>query len=110
MSLAEGIEKVLKNQEDQIKIEVLDSGMSMGRIIGSAKRIRKESKKVVEYTDSLSKDEEALFSNDYYLAGLILQKKSIDKMITAHIDKVVEGYRAEQRADEVEKAEIKEVA
>ncbi|KYC53845.1 MAG: hypothetical protein AMQ22_00044 [Candidatus Methanofastidiosum methylothiophilum] len=93
MSLIDGI---LKKEAD-IKEAIDVSGISLARLIGSAKKIRSENKKVVTYTDKLSTEEATLFKNDYYLAGLVLEKKALDKQITEHIDRVVSLFRHQQQ-------------
>lgn len=99
MSLEDSLKEGILKTEEDIKEAIKSSGLSLGKIIGTAKRIRSEDKKVVTYTDSLSTEEAALFKNDYYLAGLVLEKKALDKQIIEHIDRVVSLFRHQQQLE-----------
>ena len=102
MSIEDGIKKELENRDEIIKQEIENSGNTLGGLIGKAKRIRKEAKKIITYTDILNKEELALFNEDYYLAGLILEKNRLDKEITEHIDKTIALFRSAKQSMAVE--------
>ena len=96
-----------KIKEDVIKQldlnkALYESGLSLGAILGKAKRTWGDSKKVVEYTDKLSRDEQKIFNEDTYLAGLVLEKIRIDKEIIEHVDKTVQAYRLQLIKNEIE--------
>lgn len=101
--IKDGLVKEFESKEEEIKAEIASSGLSLGYLIGSAKRTRGDDKKVITYTDKLSKEEQALFNDDYYLAGLVLKKKQIDKEIVGHMDKTVALHRARKPENPVDK-------
>ena len=98
--MAEKAESVKK--ELDLKKQLDESGLSLGAILGKAKRTWGDSKKVVEYTDKLSRDEQKIFNEDTYLAGLVLKKIQIDKEIIEHVDKTVQAYRLQVIKNEIE--------
>ncbi len=87
---------------EEIKKALDESGLSLGSILGKAKRTWGDSKKVVEYTDKLSRNEQKLFNDDTYLASLVLEKIRLDKEIVEHIDKTVQAYRLQVIKNEIE--------
>lgn len=101
--LEDGLKKEFRSRIEQVKEEIERGDVTLGYLIGSAKRIRRDDKKIVTYRDDLSKKEADLFKEDYYLAGLILEKKKIDRQITEHIDKTVILFREKQHRLEIEK-------
>jgi hypothetical protein len=99
----------LNNEE--IKKELDGSGLSLVAVLGKAKRTWGDSKKVIEYTDKLSRDEQKIFAEDTYLAGLVLEKIRIDSEIVEHIDKTVQNYRLQMIKNDIEeKKEAEEMA
>ena len=96
---------------EEIKKELDGSGLSLVAVLGKAKRTWGDSKKVIEYTDKLSRDEQKIFAEDTYLAGLVLEKIRIDSEIVEHIDKTVQNYRLQMIKNDIEeKKEAEEMA
>ena len=62
----------------------------------------------MEYTDKLSSDEQKIFNEDTYLAGLVLKKIQIDKEIIEHVDKTVQAYRLQVIKNEIEEKKAEE--
>ena len=87
---------------EEIKKELDGSGLSLVAVLGKAKRTWGDSKKVIEYTDKLSRDEQKIFADDTYLAGLVLEKIRIDTEIIEHIDKTVQNFRLQMIKNEIE--------
>lgn len=79
---------------EEIVKELLKSNkLSLGQAVGKAKRIWSASKKVTTYTDGLTNEEQNLFSDDYYLAGLVMEKSLVDERIKEHIEETVTAFR-----------------
>ena len=87
-------------ENEEIKKALDGSGLTLGAILGKAKRTWGDSKKVIEYTDKLSRDEQKIFNDDTYLASLVLEKIRLDKEIVEHIDKNVQKYRQQMIKNE----------
>ena len=87
---------------EEIKKALDGSGLTLGAVLGKAKRTWGDSKKVVEYTDKLSRDEQKIFAEDTYLAGLVLEKIRIDSEIVEHIDKTVQNFRLQMIKNDIE--------
>jgi hypothetical protein len=69
-----------------------------GVLIGLAKRKWKDSKRVTEYTDEISKEENALFKDDAILLGMVLKLKEQEAKIIAHIDYKLKEARKQKEA------------
>jgi 3-methyladenine DNA glycosylase AlkD len=76
------MERWIMNEKLEKKLE--NAGLSFGECIGKAKRKFRNDKRVTSYSDEISKDEQKLFAEDEYLAGLVLEQIRIDKEITEH--------------------------
>lgn len=89
------------NQELEKKLE--KAGLTLGECIGKAKRKFRNDKLVRTYSDEIAKEEQKLFAEDEYLAGLILEQIRIDKEITEHMDRVLEKHRTNpvSKADQI---------